>query len=60
MGMELFGDCMDYRSFEFERAVVRAEIVRAGIFAKKIFSLVNSSKLKGKWIYLAVWRYFVQ
>jgi hypothetical protein len=39
MGMESFGDCMDYWSFAIERAVTRA-----GIFPKKIFSHVNSSK----------------
>jgi hypothetical protein len=39
MGMESFGDCMDYWTFVIERAVVRA-----GIFPKKIFSLANSSK----------------
>ena len=44
MGMELFGDCMDFWSFVYERTVVRA-----GIFPKKLFSLANSSKLRGKW-----------
>ena len=44
MGMELFGDCMDFWSFVYERMVVRA-----GIFPKKLFSLANSSKLRGKW-----------
>jgi hypothetical protein len=39
MGMESFGDCMDYWSFVIERAVVRA-----GIFPKKKCFLANSSK----------------
>ena len=55
MGMELFGDwCMDYWSFVYERTVVRAEI-----FPKKIVSLANSSKLRGKWNHLAILRYCV-
>jgi hypothetical protein len=55
MGMELFGDCMDFWSFVYERTAVRA-----GIFPKKIFSLANSSKLRGKWNHLAILRYCVQ
>jgi hypothetical protein len=50
MGMELFGECMDFWSFVYERTVVRA-----GIFPKKIFSLANSSKLEGKWNLFAVY-----